>query len=96
MCYQTTCSKCGKPTWAGCGRHVDSALDGVPLEQRCRCKVSQWVRVVVPGVAASTLHSRRTTVDRPPAAAARSRQAATQAEQDSKSGGSGGSGCVNQ
>jgi hypothetical protein len=24
MCRKTTCGKCGKPTWAGCGNHIDS------------------------------------------------------------------------
>ena len=29
MCHKTTCSKCNKPTWSGCGKHVESALGGV-------------------------------------------------------------------
>jgi len=37
MCAQTTCRTCGKPTWAGCGRHVEQALAGVPKEKRCSC-----------------------------------------------------------
>jgi hypothetical protein len=37
MCHQTTCSTCGKITWAGCGFHVDSALRGVPKEALCVC-----------------------------------------------------------
>lgn len=35
MCYQTTCRKCGKVTWGGCGQHVQQALAGVPKSQRC-------------------------------------------------------------
>ena len=27
MCYQTTCSACKKPSWAGCGRHIESVGD---------------------------------------------------------------------
>jgi hypothetical protein len=37
MCHRVTCSKCGKPTWSGCGAHVDQALAGVPKDQRCQC-----------------------------------------------------------
>jgi hypothetical protein len=35
MCHKTKCRACGKATWAGCGRHVESALRGVRDEDRC-------------------------------------------------------------
>jgi hypothetical protein len=35
MCHATTCRSCGLTTYAGCGRHIDSALHGVPEEKRC-------------------------------------------------------------
>ena len=35
MCRKTTCSTCQKPTWAGCGNHIESALAGVSVESRC-------------------------------------------------------------
>jgi hypothetical protein len=35
MCRAVTCKTCGKATWAGCGRHVDQALAGVPHSERC-------------------------------------------------------------
>lgn len=35
MCRQVTCRKCGKPTWAGCGQHVDQVLAGIPSADRC-------------------------------------------------------------
>lgn len=38
MCTQVRCRKCGKPTWAGCGRHIEAALANVPREERCRCR----------------------------------------------------------
>ena len=38
MCSQVKCGKCGKPTWSGCGRHVEQALANVPHEARCRCR----------------------------------------------------------
>jgi len=28
---------CGRPTWAGCGQHIEEALAGVPLDERCKC-----------------------------------------------------------
>ena len=37
MCQRITCPKCGKPTWTGCGQHIEEALRGVPPEQRCKC-----------------------------------------------------------
>ncbi|MFO0760202.1 MAG: hypothetical protein U0359_27220 [Byssovorax sp.] len=33
-----TCSKCNKPTYAGCGAHIEQVLGDVPREQRCRCR----------------------------------------------------------
>ena len=37
MCYAVKCEKCGKTTWAGCGRHKDSVMEKVPEDQRCVC-----------------------------------------------------------
>lgn len=37
MCSKTTCKKCGKATWRGCGNHIEQALAGVPKNQRCSC-----------------------------------------------------------
>ncbi len=37
MCKRVTCERCGKPTWAGCGEHIEQALEGVPADQRCTC-----------------------------------------------------------
>jgi len=33
-----TCKTCGKPSWAGCGAHVESVLADVPRADRCRCR----------------------------------------------------------
>lgn len=38
MCRRVTCSTCGKPSWAGCGAHVEQVLGDVPRDQRCRCR----------------------------------------------------------
>lgn len=35
MCRRVTCKTCGKPTWAGCGEHIEQALAGVPKGDRC-------------------------------------------------------------
>ncbi|MEO8850558.1 MAG: hypothetical protein ABI360_02405 [Allobranchiibius sp.] len=35
MCRPTTCKTCSKTTWAGCGRHVDQVMAGVPRAARC-------------------------------------------------------------
>jgi hypothetical protein len=37
MCRRIDCAKCGRPTYAGCGRHVEQVLGDVPPAQRCRC-----------------------------------------------------------
>ncbi len=36
MCHKTTCRKCGKATWAGCGQHIEIALKGVSKADRCQ------------------------------------------------------------
>lgn len=41
MCSRTTCQSCGKPTYAGCGRHVEQVLGDVPPEKRCKCREQQ-------------------------------------------------------
>jgi hypothetical protein len=37
MCQRVKCSGCGKPTFIGCGRHVEEVLGDVPRENRCKC-----------------------------------------------------------
>lgn len=41
MCRAITCKKCNRPTWAGCGAHVEQVLGHVPKDQRCRCREDQ-------------------------------------------------------
>lgn len=38
MCRRVTCSTCGKPTFAGCGAHVEQVLGDVPKDKRCTCR----------------------------------------------------------
>ena len=35
MCSPVRCRTCGKTTWAGCGRHIDSVKARVPAAQWC-------------------------------------------------------------
>ena len=37
MCKQITCTNCAKPTWEGCGEHIEEALVDVALADRCAC-----------------------------------------------------------
>jgi hypothetical protein len=37
MCVRITCTECGKPTFSGCGAHVEQVLRGVAPDQRCKC-----------------------------------------------------------
>jgi len=38
MCTRVSCSDCGKPSYVGCGRHVEQVLGDVPKAERCRCR----------------------------------------------------------
>jgi len=40
MCRAITCSKCKRPSWAGCGAHVEQVLGHVPAAERCQCKAA--------------------------------------------------------
>ncbi len=37
MCKKITCTNCTKPTWEGCGEHIEEALVDVALADRCAC-----------------------------------------------------------
>ena len=38
MCQRVNCGDCGKPTFAGCGAHVEQVLGHVPRAERCKCR----------------------------------------------------------
>lgn len=38
MCTRIQCKVCGKPSYAGCGRHIEQVLGDVPKAQRCTCR----------------------------------------------------------
>ena len=37
MCMEAICPICERPSWAGCGAHVEQVLGHVPATERCRC-----------------------------------------------------------
>lgn len=37
MCQRTTCNTCNKPSWTGCGAHVEQILGDVAIDDRCSC-----------------------------------------------------------
>jgi len=40
MCRAITCNKCKRPSWAGCGAHVEQVLGHVPAKDRCQCSAA--------------------------------------------------------
>jgi hypothetical protein len=38
MCTRITCPRCHKPSYAGCGAHVEHVLRDVPEAERCKCR----------------------------------------------------------
>ena len=41
MCRRTTCKTCGKPSWKGCGAHVEQVLGDVAPSDRCSCSAQK-------------------------------------------------------
>ncbi|OQR98740.1 hypothetical protein ACHHYP_08140 [Achlya hypogyna] len=62
MCSRTTCGVCHKPTWSGCGMHIESALRGVAEEDRCpeymtgKHKSSMFKNVCIVSIVAAVLY----------------------------------------
>ena len=38
MCQRIRCEQCHKPTYAGCGKHIEQVLRGVTEADRCHCQ----------------------------------------------------------
>ena len=36
MCSKVICRQCKKPTWSGCGEHIEEALAGIAVSDRCQ------------------------------------------------------------
>ncbi|CAN0170743.1 unnamed protein product [Pylaiella littoralis] len=50
MCRKVNCDTCSKPTWKGCGMHIDSALSGLAEGDRC----AGWKQGKCPAAPAAT------------------------------------------
>lgn len=37
MCRRVECPTCKKPSFAGCGAHIEQVLGDVPKSDRCSC-----------------------------------------------------------
>ncbi len=38
MCRRVKCGQCGRPTYVGCGQHIEQVLGDVPVAERCSCQ----------------------------------------------------------
>ncbi len=38
MCRRVQCMVCQRPTYAGCGAHIEQVLGDVPKDARCQCR----------------------------------------------------------
>ena len=46
MCIRVDCKKCGKYSWAGCGKHLTSLYANIEKGKHCMCK--DWPGVAIP------------------------------------------------
>ena len=53
MCRVVTCKECKKPTWAGCGAHVEQVLGHVPKSERCQCRETKAAATLSGGLGSS-------------------------------------------
>jgi len=49
MYHPANCKRCSKPTWRGCGNHIEQALAGVPKRERCSCREDPTASVATTG-----------------------------------------------
>lgn len=53
MCMKVECPTCHKPTWKGCGQHIESALSGkiaILEATRVRSATDPPLLLLIPGV----------------------------------------------
>ncbi|KAG0585630.1 hypothetical protein KC19_2G026500 [Ceratodon purpureus] len=48
MCYSVGCSKCGKTSWGGCGRHVPGVYNTIADKEKNLCLCKSWPGVELP------------------------------------------------
>ncbi|KAJ9669929.1 hypothetical protein PVL29_026474 [Vitis rotundifolia] len=46
MCFRQDCKQCGKYTWGGCGKHLDTLYASIDKGKHCMCR--SWPGVVIP------------------------------------------------
>jgi hypothetical protein len=44
MCRRVDCPRCGRPSFVGCGLHIEQVLGDVPAAARCRCREEESAR----------------------------------------------------
>jgi hypothetical protein len=66
MCQRNICKNCGRPSFTGCGRHVESVLKDVPVAMRCPGHAPKDSASVLPGGSPSLLKRLRDFVSGPP------------------------------
>ena len=47
MCSRVECPQCHRPTFAGCGAHVEQVLGNVPKADRCHCREDAKAKTAV-------------------------------------------------
>ena len=50
MCRRVDCAQCGRPTYAGCGAHIEQVLSNVPVAERCKCREAKSTATNTAGV----------------------------------------------
>ncbi|KDP31836.1 hypothetical protein JCGZ_12297 [Jatropha curcas] len=45
MCFRVDCQKCGKYSWAGCGKHLAALYGSIEEGKHCMCRSWPGVRI---------------------------------------------------
>jgi hypothetical protein len=60
MCRRAVCRSCSKPSFIGCGRHVERVLADVPPLERCQCPNAPGIRASIRPLLLAWLFGKRT------------------------------------
>uniref|UniRef100_A0A7N0UNF2 Uncharacterized protein n=1 Tax=Kalanchoe fedtschenkoi TaxID=63787 RepID=A0A7N0UNF2_KALFE len=63
MCFKVACKECGKVSWGGCGKHLQTLCAAIEQGQHCMCK--PWPGVVIPNSEGEKEQSASTTSQHP-------------------------------
>ena len=64
MCRRVSCSKCGRPTYSGCGAHVEQVLGDVKPADRCLCRETKEAKHNEGGAGSEAGNKRRSWLGR--------------------------------